>query len=221
PAPVTGSPWCDFTPYDQVSYNDLGTVYRGQTVNIPLGGAEANGARLLYVAPLYGGALYGPDAIPFNLHVDPETGELFGQVAFDEALGDYYFTVTLYVDNGAFNPMATFKLTVADEPTGNIMITAIRVLFGTPFPDNATLADLVEIEAEGCTRPSKAYAVFGHDTEISRKLGAGSQNSEIPGTRQNGTGDATGHRLFVFPMPCDDATGEPYDHHFFHVRELE
>ncbi|MCL1856885.1 MAG: InlB B-repeat-containing protein, partial [Kiritimatiellaeota bacterium] len=175
PAPVTGSPWCDFTPYDQLSFNDLGVVYRGQTVNIPLGGAEAGGARLIYIN-MGGGGVYAPNVQPFNLHVDPNIGELFGQVAFDEALGDYYFTVTLYVDNSVLSQMVTFKLTVADEPppASNIRITAIRV-FEADVP-HVGLVERVEIEVEGCVNPVKWYNVFGHHEEISRDFGGGSLN---------------------------------------------
>ena len=210
--PVSGNPWEGWLPPPAV--NDLGSYYRGQVVNIPLGGAAAGNALLFYVSEA--------GILPFNLHIDPETGEVFGQVALDEALGDYYFDVTIYAENDPAGATRMFKLTIIEAPTGDdpgaIRITAIR-LYAMDL--NEAMTEMVEIEAIGCTNPNKSYAVFGHREEISARFGAGSRNAEIQGTRKVGTGDSTGYRVYVFPKPIDPGSNTPYNNHFFHVREID
>ena len=211
PVPISGGEWSGFDD-NQVSFNDLGTVYRGQTVNIPIGGADAGGAKIEYVTEC-GIWYYGPSILPWSLYVDPETGEIFGQVALDEALGDYYFVVTLIAENEMNVETKTFKLTVADEPLPyeELTITAFRITDAAP-----AAGKLIELEVEGCLIPLRQYAVFGHHEEISLRFDDGaSLNAEIlPAGRQYGVDDGVGQLLFVFPMPV-------YDTFFFHVRGLD
>ena len=136
--------------------NDLGSVWLGQTVNIPVGGLDAGGAAITYQITT--------GHLPDGLFLDPPTGQIYGTVSQTENCGPFLFTVTAAPANGADPVKRIFRITVRD------VITLVDHIYtgGTDIP-------IGSYHPYGTTPPQPNYPNYAVSITISGGvLGSGS-----------------------------------------------